>query len=156
MPPREVLGDLNKQLARLYTRNNGTFVTAFYGVLDAGKRTLVYACAGHPSPRLIRDGVPLGVCAVAGYPLGIVPEETYEERTIELQAKDRLLLYTDGVPEAFNPVGEFFGASRLDAAAAKPAEGASAIVERVLADLATFTAEGALTDDRTLLALVFA
>jgi sigma-B regulation protein RsbU (phosphoserine phosphatase) len=85
-----------------------------------------------------------------------VPEETYEERTLELQAEDRLLLYTDGVPEAFNPEGELFGTSRLDAAAAQPGESAGAIVERVLAELAAFTAEGALTDDRTLLALVLA
>jgi hypothetical protein len=47
-----------------------------------------------------------------------------------------------------------FGLNRLDAAAAHPCERAQAVIERVLSAVETFTAGGAFTDDRTLLALV--
>src|SRR5205814_2065862 len=52
-PPPVLLGYLNDRLARAYTRG-GTFVTAFYAVLDPAKRTLTYSTAGHNPPRLVR------------------------------------------------------------------------------------------------------
>ena len=52
-PPATMLKYLNDRLALAYTRG-GTFVTAFYAVLDPAKRTLSYSRAGHNPPRLVR------------------------------------------------------------------------------------------------------
>jgi sigma-B regulation protein RsbU (phosphoserine phosphatase) len=47
-----------------------------------------------------------------GSPIGLATD-AYEERSIRLAAGDRLYLYSDGVPEAMDPVGEQFGYARL-------------------------------------------
>src|SRR5215213_5503277 len=73
-PPPALLAHLNAQLARSYTRN-GTFVTAFYAVLDPERRTLSYARAGHNPPRLVRDGTVISLNQTGSLPLGIVPEQ---------------------------------------------------------------------------------
>jgi sigma-B regulation protein RsbU (phosphoserine phosphatase) len=85
-----------------------------------------------------------------------MPDESYEEHTISLAAADRLVLYTDGIVEAFSPEGDLFGVARLDAATARGAAVARGLVDNVLQDMGTFTANGPLTDDQTLLAMVLA
>jgi sigma-B regulation protein RsbU (phosphoserine phosphatase) len=53
-----------------------------------------------------------------GLPIGLA-EDAYEERSVRLAAGDRLYLYSDGVPEAMDPVGEQFGYARLFQAIAR-------------------------------------
>jgi sigma-B regulation protein RsbU (phosphoserine phosphatase) len=158
MPPGEVLAYLNNQLANLYTRDTGTFITALYAVLNPAARTLAYASAGHPPPRLIRNAAPEVIPAESGFPLGIVPGEFYPEHTLLLRPGDTLLLYTDGIPECFNPAanGELFGLARLDVVACQSAPNAPALIEKILDAIDAFTQRAPLTDDRTLLAFLFA
>jgi phosphoserine phosphatase RsbU/P len=113
MPPAHVLSYLNHHL--LTMAPEGMFATAFYGVYDPYRRTLRYAVAGHPSPRLRRGRS--HVCALegtAGLPLGIDSEDTWTEREVRLQPGDALLLYTDGIFEGMNAANEAFGTERLD------------------------------------------
>jgi sigma-B regulation protein RsbU (phosphoserine phosphatase) len=156
MPPGEVLAYLNNQLANLYTRDTGTFITALYAVLNPDAKTLAYASAGHPPPRLIHNAAPVLIPTESGFPLGIVPGESYAEHTILIQPGDKLLLYTDGIPESFSPLGtgELFGLPRLDAVACQPASTAQALIQKTLAAIGAFTQHAALSDDRTLLALL--
>src|SRR5205807_171916 len=73
MPPSKLMNFVNRHLSERYTNGTGTFVTAFYGVLDPAIRELTYATAGHPSPRLRRrDGMvqPVAIDR-GGLPLGI-------------------------------------------------------------------------------------
>ena len=92
------------------------FVTAVLAELDLATGRLAWHCAGHPGPLLLRGtrvvktletdpGLPLGL----GAALGQSPRITEEG----LEPGDRLLLYSDGVVEARNADGEFFGADRL-------------------------------------------
>ena len=62
-PPAQILDYLNHHLATLYTSQNESFVTAFYGVYDPSLAALTYACAGHNPPRLKRcqDGTLLAL-----------------------------------------------------------------------------------------------
>ena len=159
-PPGALLTYLNDQLARTYTRN-GTFVTAFYAVLDPAARTLTYATAGHNPPRLARAGKVLSLDAGAGLPLGLIAEEKYAEAKVSLQPRDLLLLYTDGITEAMAPPvpdgsapRELFGMQRLDELlvrcdAASPGE----CVERIRAAVTEFTVNAAPRDDQTLIAM---
>jgi serine phosphatase RsbU (regulator of sigma subunit) len=102
--------------AALNTQFSGErFVTAVLAELDLASGQLRWHSAGHPAPLVLRSGrVVKTLTAGHGLPLGLGHLNTRtgiaEER---LERGDRLLLYTDGVPEARSPGGEFFGLDRL-------------------------------------------
>jgi phosphoserine phosphatase RsbU/P len=91
------------------------FITLFYGVLDPAKRTFTYVNAGHNSPLLVRGDLPAvrtldeSRCIA----LGVVPEVNIACAELELEPGDLIVMYTDGVTEAFNPQDEEFGEERL-------------------------------------------
>jgi sigma-B regulation protein RsbU (phosphoserine phosphatase) len=105
--PAQVLLGLNQALCGKFQHH---YVTAAYLFVDMQKRTLTYAGAGHP-PLLLRDGSSKGVRSVAenGLFLGRFPFATYSSLELALNAGDRVLLYTDGIPETTNPEGVEFG-----------------------------------------------
>jgi sigma-B regulation protein RsbU (phosphoserine phosphatase) len=91
------------------------FVTVFYGVLDAPAMTFTYVNAGHNPPLLVR-GDPPGVRTLGEgrcIALGVVPEVNITCAALVLEPGDLIVLYTDGVTEAFNPQDEEFGEERL-------------------------------------------
>lgn len=156
-PPGVLLASLNRQLTRLYTRA-GTFVTAFYAILDPAARTLTYARAGHNPPRLVRGTRVESLDGAGSLPMGIVEEQRYAESRLRLERGDLLLLYTDGITEAMaNAPGarpELFGTERLDAVLLEVrGAGAPACLERIRSAVARFTENRPATDDRTLIAL---
>jgi sigma-B regulation protein RsbU (phosphoserine phosphatase) len=152
-PPSRLLSYLNRQLTDNYTAKSGHFVTAFYGVYDAGARTLTFSSAGHNPPRLLRCGLadvhPLNEATMP--PLGFMREIGYIDHQVQLSPGDRLVLYTDGIVEASSPLGEMFGTTRLDHALCQCAGSAQQSIERVLSNLEAFTEGLPPTDDRTLL-----
>lgn len=152
-PPGRLLGHVNRHLASRYTLWDGKFVTAFYGVYDPATRRLAYACAGHNPPRLKRcsRGTLASLDGVTSLPLGINPEEVYDEKTVELRPGDLVVFYTDGITEATNPAGEMYGLSRLDAVLGKCPDSAAQLLGSVLASVEGFTAGHPAADDRTLL-----
>jgi sigma-B regulation protein RsbU (phosphoserine phosphatase) len=157
-PPPELLRHLNDRLTRSYTRG-GTFVTAFYAVLDPATRTLTYSTAGHNPPRLVRDGHVLPLNKDATIPLGIDEGLSFAQSTVTLVPGDLLLLYTDGVTEAPAPAGppaprDLFGTDRLDAVLLSCGQlTAGACIARIRAEVAAFTANAAPADDQTMIAI---
>jgi sigma-B regulation protein RsbU (phosphoserine phosphatase) len=159
MPPAKLLRYLNNQLARVYTRD-GTFVTAFYAILDPATRTLEYSIAGHNPPRLVHgDHVrSLGECS--GLPLGILDDESYGLAVARLEPGDLVVLYTDGITEAPAPLKrgatqrELFGTERLDdlLLGCRPCS-AKECIERIRSATAQFTENAPLRDDQTLIAM---
>jgi sigma-B regulation protein RsbU (phosphoserine phosphatase) len=91
------------------------FVTVFYGVLDVPAMTFSYANAGHNPPLLVYGDPPEirtlgeGRCIA----LGVVPEVNVNGAALVLGPGDLIVMYTDGVTEAFNPQDEEFGEERL-------------------------------------------
>lgn len=85
--------------------DEGGFITLLYGVLNPETHELRWASAGHPAPivhDLEQDTVEEVLdLEAAGLPLGIIPEAEYETQSIVLPERSRLLLYTDGIVEAF-------------------------------------------------------
>lgn len=153
-PPGSLLSHLNRHLAARYTKDSGTFVTAFYGVYDPATRQITYASAGHNPPRLKRcaDGTRTSLDGVQRLPLGISAEESYPERTLQLRPGDQMVFYTDGVTDAEDPSGRLFGIERLDRVLAECEETAPAVLQAVLGALAEFTAGRPADDDRTVIA----
>jgi sigma-B regulation protein RsbU (phosphoserine phosphatase) len=157
-PPAALLAYLNNELARAYTRD-GTFVTAFYAVLDPAARTLTYSRAGHNPPRLVRREQVLSLDQTGSLPLGILERQTYEEATIPLEPGDLLLLFTDGVTEASSPVesvtaGAQFGTQRLDKLLLDClTSSAGECLDRIRREVAAFCQNAPPTDDQTLIAI---
>jgi phosphoserine phosphatase RsbU/P len=83
----------------------GGFITLLYCALDTASNTLQWTSAGHPMPLLqnLRTGeiVPLAGNDKGGMPLGIDPDATYHAVTSPVPDHSRLLLYSDGLADAF-------------------------------------------------------
>jgi len=158
-PPSRLLSFVNDHLFARYTSSNGTFVTAFYGIYDCNTRTLTYASAGHCPPRIRRagNGMLESMDQSRQLPLGIEPGETYHDVTEHLQPGDSLFIYTDGVTEARDPKGEFYGLEMLDQVLMCNTRSSDCSAKQLLDDalcsIEKFTNGTNATDDRTLLAV---
>lgn len=152
-PPSQMMDFINKRLAARYT-NNGTFVTAFYGLYDPKDRTLRYCNAGHNPPIVRRADAPnLSLDENHGLPLGIIADEPYTDAVAQLRAGDVLILYTDGITEARrypDAAEELFGVERLEQAVCNCEADAEAVVTRVVKAVNEFSDFAAASDDRTL------
>lgn len=108
----EMFGEINRLLGSW--TDGSKFASFFCGLYDQSSSRLTYVNAGHNPPLLFRAGQPEPVLLEAtGVVLGLFEDADYEERSLELQPGDTLLIYTDGVTEALNPRGEEFGEERL-------------------------------------------
>ncbi len=109
--PTKVLLGLNKALCGKFERN---FVTAAYVFVNMETRTLKYAGAGHPPILLWQKSEKKGrELSENGLFLGMFPEAEYVSKEISFGENDRLVLYTDGVPETKNPKEVEFGTKRF-------------------------------------------
>jgi sigma-B regulation protein RsbU (phosphoserine phosphatase) len=155
--PAALLGWLNSQLAGGgFAGRTGSFVTAFYAVLDLATGEFRYSSAGHNPPRLRRGETVRALDEARSLPLGILAEETYVEASMQLEKDNAVIFYTDGITEARDERGGFFGVERLDHVIASSCGAAPAINEAVLQALRRFTGSRRREDDRTLLALTIA
>ena len=153
--PAEALAQANEVLSA----DNPTmmFATAFVAILDVGTGTLRFANAGHNLPYLqLRNGRNVWLRGTQGIALGVMEGFKYGSDEIALAEGDTLLLYTDGVTEAVDPEGQFYGEARLATLVApglRPKAGPAGLVSAVFADVAAFAREEPQADDITLLCL---
>lgn len=155
-PPDNVLEFINRALTSRYTAKRGAFVTAIYATYDPATRIFTYANAGHPEP-LVRDvdgtvrelSHPEG-----GLPLGILDDAAYGRTSVQLRPGQAVVLYTDGITEAFSADKDMYGVERLKAAVSASPTDASEIVARVVDDLGRFAGLDSRSDDRTLVVAV--
>ena len=92
----------------------GMFVTTFFGVLEPHTGRLVYVNAGHPPGHLInahKESVER--LQPTGMALGVSEQALWRQKVVKLWPGDFLALYTDGITEAQNQRGDFFGEERL-------------------------------------------
>lgn len=104
-----ILAELNRDLhAELGARE---FVAMAHGRFDPVRASLQLACAGLPSPYLLRPGRPPLEISVPGprLPLGVRSEVAYRQFEIDLEVGDRVLLCSDGLPESVTNAGEPLG-----------------------------------------------
>ena len=127
------------------------FVTAFYGILDATNRTLAYANAGHNPPLLIDAQGSARFEERGGVPLGMFRDTRYYQYFMTVEPGQLLVLYTDGVTEATNPVGEEYGRERLVSAVLRGRDlAARQLVELIHEDVTVWTDGIGASDDVTL------
>jgi phosphoserine phosphatase RsbU/P len=90
------------------------FVTVLYGILNRQTSELHYGRAGHEVPIVCNDqGISVNPIRGHGEPLGIIPAPAIDEQTIELCPGDTLVVFSDGITDAFDEKGVTFGVERL-------------------------------------------
>jgi phosphoserine phosphatase RsbU/P len=154
-PPDEILARLNRQLAR--GNDACMFVTIFCGILDLRSGELSYANGGHNSPVLLRREDDVNFLGPPGGPVvGIFEEVEFSPDRLVLQPGDTLLVYTDGVTEAFNKEEQLFSdESLMDHATGLRGGNVTEVVEGVLEAVRTFSTGAEQADDITILAVQY-
>ena len=160
---RVILGEVNQRISsRSLDAMTTAAVVAYYSqesearISYAGHPPVLYRRANHktwsyarpPGRKGQSDGFPLNI------PLAVDLDTLYEQLTISMIPGGRLFVYTDGIIDAPNPVGESFGLKRLkdvlDANAAAPL---SELKSTVLQTLTQYTQKELNHDDVTLIVL---
>lgn len=155
--PAELVHETNRRINE--SRLGGMFVTAGFHLILPATGKVHYVRAGHPPARLLRARTG-GVESLSGAgipPLGVLDELELRQASATLEPGDSLVLYTDGVTEAFDAQREMFSPDRLDAAiaAAGPSATPEELIASIRAALDTHRAGGAIEDDCTLVVLRF-
>jgi serine phosphatase RsbU (regulator of sigma subunit) len=131
------------------------FVTAFYAVLDPLSNELTYCNAGHHPPYLVRADGELQLLDKTGMALGVLTGQTWEQRVVRVDPGDALALYTDGLVDAQNEQGAFFGPERLRATLrAHAGRSAPAIQTAMTEAVRGFMGDAAPFDDITVMVAV--
>jgi len=151
LQPAELLRQLNQLVSD--RRVEGRYMTFCFATWQKARRMLRVANAGQTQPLLWKDGH-VEQLKLSGFPIGIFDDATYDEWSVKLAKGDILVFYSDGLTEAANPEGKFFGGNRLIEVLEKHTKlSSSDLADRMLEEVQEFTEGGAITDDRTLVVM---
>lgn len=140
--PSDVLSHLNQALLQEFP--DARYVTMIYGVVDAGRRTWTFSNAGHPTPLFAHNGTTEYLHTQTGFPLALL-DSAYDQRTVDLPPGSQLLLYSDGVTEAYGNDNVEFGTDNLQSYASK--EGLT--TGTLLSAVSRYSLPNLLQDDAT-------
>ena len=153
--PAEILTDSNMSLCS--NNRQMMFVTVWLGILEISTGILRYANAGHEPPAFYHEGKEAECIKNDSCPaIGMISGTEYIEYEKTLLPGDIIFLYTDGVTEASDAEGNFWGSRRLMAAfETSGKETAEAVVKYVRDDIRSFVKDAEQYDDITLLCLKY-
>jgi sigma-B regulation protein RsbU (phosphoserine phosphatase) len=149
--PKGLCEGVNRILCQ--NSDKGRFVTFFYCVVDAARRTATYVNAGHNPPLVARANGTVERLSEGGTVLGVFPESKYAQGLVHFEPGDQLALYTDGLVEAQDGQEMEFGEARLAALlSAERALPAAQLQQRILGSVTEYC-NGKFDDDATLIVL---
>jgi serine phosphatase RsbU (regulator of sigma subunit) len=150
-----VLRSLNSAIRS--RQNRKRFVSVFIMALDVGTLETEYINAGQCRPLLLREGrITQLESTDPRFPLGVMDDVEYQANAIRLQPGDKLLLYTDGVPDAMDKERNEFGEQRLHDAflrAEQPKRSARSVVDQIQTEVLAFSDPSEQHDDLTIVAV---
>jgi phosphoserine phosphatase RsbU/P len=152
--PLSALTTRLNQYACAHSLNGQRFTTAVLAEFDPATRRLAYVNAGHNSPVIRRANSSTQRLESASLPLGITSEATFPSAEVTLQPGDTLVLFTDGVVEAFNSAGEEFSDNRwLNIIRGLPDLSAQQTLQFLMKSVEDFVGATRQSDDITCLVL---
>jgi serine phosphatase RsbU (regulator of sigma subunit) len=130
------------------------FVTLFFGILNTQNNIFQYCCAGHDNPFYFSDTSGTRRHDTGGIVLGMLDDFAYEQETVELKPGDRIVIYSDGITEAFNSNEEEFSEQRLVALLEQHRHTAAApLLDELFRSVQDHTKGTPQTDDMTVVVL---
>ena len=150
--PAKAMSGLNAEIA---TSGLGhRFITCAMAVLDPAKDEIILVSAGHlpPIARDLEGNVEQVEGDDTGLPLGIIPDQEFEQSVHSLKKGETWVLYTDGVTEAMKPDREIYGSKRLQAFIKDGPLEVEGLVKGIVDDVSKFAGEHAQSDDLCLVA----
>jgi sigma-B regulation protein RsbU (phosphoserine phosphatase) len=156
-PLRLPLPEATERINALIYANTSAdkFITFFWGILDTRAHSFEYVNAGHNPPYFLHDGTRSRMLDAGGLILGIMENPPpYVSEQIALGPGDMIVTYTDGVNEAMSREMEEFSDERLaDLVEQCRTLTAEETLQRIRAEIVSFTAGAAQSDDITMLVL---
>jgi sigma-B regulation protein RsbU (phosphoserine phosphatase) len=151
--PDEVLRRVNDELT--VSNPRGMFVTLCCAVFDLPTGRVTCASAGHHAAVHLGPGRPPRlVFSSSGPVLGLLPGARFSSETLSFEPEETLVLFSDGVTEAFDPSEELFGEERLiEQLVREPGANAAETVASVLGAVQRHAAGAPQSDDLTILAV---
>lgn len=145
---------LNRDLRGRF--GNNRYATMFYGEFNSNSNVLRYINAGHCPPVRISERGEATKLSEGDLPIGLFPEIRYQELRVTLSKGCAIVVYTDGVTDALNSLGEEFGEERLMTCCASLPKGANAeaICTLLSSKVVEWSAGVEQFDDTTILVLM--
>jgi sigma-B regulation protein RsbU (phosphoserine phosphatase) len=144
--PNHIVDTMNKNMCE--GNDNCMFVTLFVGVLDLHTGHLRYCNAGHDAPYIQDQLLPCD----ANLPIGVTPDYQYSNQETVMQSGTTIFLYTDGLTEAENANGKFFGDQRIAETIKGFSGSPQQLIETMTAAVHKFVGDYEQSDDLTMLA----
>jgi len=153
--PGEYIESLN---SILYDNMPYSFLTAIYGYFQTGENRgeviFTFSKGGHPAPLLVRASGEISLLNSSGRLIGMFENIKNEEITVSLKKKDRVFLYTDGLPEALNRDGDIFGYDEMTVMAERANRmQLSDTLDAMVEEINNFIAEVPLHDDMVIIGI---
>ena len=150
---RESITESNRLLASYSV--DCMFVTVFYAIYNTKTGQVDCCNAGHNPPLLLRrDGSVEELLRLENPMLGIFEEATFKEHSLQMEPGDTLVMFTDGVTEAWNAQKEELGVERLKTiVSSQTGKDSRQVVEAVKAAISDFVGEEEQSDDITMLVI---
>jgi len=151
--PGELLDRVNALLIERAPR--GSFATMLCAVLDPPARTLTLSSASHLPPLRVlpASGSVEALELPRQFPLGTLGDTRYEDVTLELGRGEHLVLYTDGIVDASDAEGEWYGQNRLERVIGAAPRQPKAMLDALVADVASFATASSDNDDSTVIVM---
>ena len=151
--PGQVLHEVNNMLEE--DNEASMFVTVLYSVYDPANGKFTYANGGHNPPLIVNaDGSSSLLPLTDGIALGMMPNLSYQQNTVELSPGDTVVFYTDGVTEAMDGAGQEFGIERLCRIfASDPPNDSRKATQAIFEAVRNFVGDTPQSDDITCLTL---
>jgi len=156
VPEAASLDDLGHRTNAIFNRDGiaNRFATLFYAELEYHSGQMRYLNAGHNPAYVIRRDDVLKLSA-SSWPIGMLPEASYDECTLEFDPGDLLLVYSDGLTEAQNAAGEEFGEQRVEDLLREMRDlDPDQVGGRILREVDRFLGEERASDDLSLVVVV--
>ncbi len=136
------------------TSSGGDFATVFVALLDPNTHVLEFVNAGHNPPVLVKAGGEHQLLDSTGIPIGVFSGFKWGKSSVTLDPGDRIVIFTDGIPEATDGNGELYSDERLETFIIERRKDAiAAFSTALIAEVSKFVGEAPRSDDITLVCI---
>lgn len=155
LSPDKILEKVNNELSR--DDQQGFFVTVFFGIVNIRTGEVAFSNGGHNTPMIIKsDGRVEEMEHIGGMVVGVMEGVEFKTGKVQLEEKDSIFLYTDGVTEAMDKNKEQFTEERLESCLEQlslhePKE----MIEAMMKKIEAFTGNNPQSDDITMMAIEY-